>query len=147
MGIYKTSLSGSERQHRLLPAAAHAPLRTTRRLNSANNTNLITNTQAAFQPERLDARSGGSQRALYQPRAGGSDWATQDFLYLPWQRHFDLELQKNTRIKEKVNLQIAASALDVLNMTNFLPGAVAGNTTASTVRPNHCGVSRYFGHG
>jgi hypothetical protein len=30
------------------------------------------------------------------------------------------------RIKEHVQLQIAASALDVLNLTNFLPGSNIG---------------------
>ena len=50
------------------------------------------------------------------------------YIYLPWQRHFDLEVQKNTRITERVQLQLAASALDVLNMTNFLPGSNIGSS-------------------
>jgi hypothetical protein len=49
-------------------------------------------------------------------------------IYLPWQHHFDLNLQKTIRIRESVNMTIRASALDVLNITNFLPGSGIGSS-------------------
>jgi hypothetical protein len=49
--------------------------------------------------------------------------------YLPWQKHFDVSLQKNLHLTEKVELQIGARFLDVLNLTNFLP-TNGNNSTA-----------------
>jgi hypothetical protein len=126
MGIYKTSQAGPNGGivYYLPPPATSS----TAGLNSSNNTNLIYNTEAAFQENGLTPAQVDPNAPYISPAAAGQMGA-QDFLYLPWQRHFDLELQKNTRIGEKVTLQIAASALDVLNLTNFLPGS---NTTSST---------------
>jgi len=59
--------------------------------------------------------------------AGQLGW--EGYLYLPWQHHFDASISKHTRIGEKVDLLISARALNVLNVTNFLPGA---NTTSSS---------------
>ena len=101
-------------------------------MNSSNNTNLLTNTEAAFQQNGLTPAQVDPNAPYISPAPAGQLGA-QDFLYLPWQRHFDLELQKNIRIREKLTLQIAASALDVLNLTNFLPGA---NTTPASGQLN-----------
>jgi hypothetical protein len=125
-GIYKTSLLGPNGNIvYYLPPPASA---STSGLNSSNNTNLIYNTQAAFNENGLTTAQVDPNAPYISPAPAGQ-MGYQDFFYLPWQRHFDLELQKNTRITEKVQLQIAASALDVLNMTNFLPGS---NTTSTT---------------
>jgi hypothetical protein len=50
---------------------------------------------------------------------------------LPWQRHFDISLVKITKIHEKANLEIRAQALNVFNMTNFLPdnATIGGGST------------------
>jgi hypothetical protein len=126
MGIYKSNLSGPNGSivYYLPPPTTTSPAG----LNSSNNTNLIYNTEAAFQENGLTPAQVDPNAPYIGPAAAGQ-MGNQDFIYLPWQRHFDLELQKNTKIGEKVTLQIAASALDVLNMTNFLPGS---NTTSST---------------
>jgi hypothetical protein len=66
-------------------------------------------------------------RPISPAPAGQLAW--EGYIYLPWQRHFDLQVQKNINIPEHAQLQIAAAALDVLNLTHFLPG---GNTNTST---------------
>ena len=50
------------------------------------------------------------------------------YVYLPWQRHFDVSLMKRTRITEKVNLEFRAQALDVFNFTNFIPDNGIGSS-------------------
>jgi hypothetical protein len=126
MGIYKSNLSGPNGNivYYLPPPSTTSVAG----LNSSNNTNLIYNTEAAFQTNTLTPAQVDPNAPYISPAPAGQ-MGYQDFLYLPWQRHFDLELQKNTRITERVTLQIAASALDVLNLTNFLPGSL--NTSAT----------------
>jgi hypothetical protein len=126
MGIYKSNLSGPNGSivYYLPPPSTTSVAG----LNSSNNTNLLYNTEAAFQSNGLTPAQVDPNAPYIGPAPAGQ-MGNQDFLYLPWQRHFDLELQKNTKIGEKVTLQIAASALDVLNMTNFLPGS--GNTSST----------------
>jgi hypothetical protein len=126
MGVYKTSLQGPNGGivFYLPPPTSTSPAGVT----SANNTNLITNTMAAFNvggftPAQVDPN------APYISPAPAGQLGCACYLYLPWQQHFDLSLQKTVRIRENVNLQIAAHALDALNLTNFLPG---GNTTSSS---------------
>jgi len=133
VGVYKTSYPSSNGGLiYYLPPPSSAPNGTYyASLNSSNNTNLITNTMAAF-------NQGGLTPAQLDPNApyigpspvGQFGW--NGLFYLPWQRHFDLSLQKNTRITEKVQLQIGAHALDVLNVTNFLPGGNIGSTFGQT---------------
>ncbi|HEV2445073.1 MAG TPA: hypothetical protein VGS58_04095, partial [Candidatus Sulfopaludibacter sp.] len=134
VGVYKTSIIGPNGGTVFyLPAPSTL---STAGVTGANNTNIITNTMAAF-------NMGGFTPAQVDPNApyigpapaGQLGW--EGYIYLPWQRHFDLELQKNIRITERVQLQIAAAALDVLNMTNFLPGTTptggtGGGNTSST---------------
>ena len=105
-------------------------------LNSTNNTNIITNTMAAFNQGGLTPAQVDPNAPYISPApAGQLGW--NGYLYLPWQRHFDLSLTKRTRIKERGELLISVRALDVLNMTNFLPGytstgGAGNNTTSST---------------
>ena len=134
MGVYKTSIAGPNGGTIFyLPPPSSL---STKGVDSTNNTNIVTNTMAAF-------NVGGFSPAQVDPNApyigpapaGQLGW--EGYLYLPWQRHFDLELQKNISIGEHVQLQLAVAALDVLNLTNFLPGTTptggtGGGNTAST---------------
>lgn len=125
VGVYKTGIIGPNGGTIFyLPPPSSL---TAGGVNSSNNTNFITNTMAAFNqggftPAQVDPN------APYVSPAPAGQLGWEGYIYLPWQRHFDLELQKNISITEHVQLQLAAAALDVLNMTNFLPG---GNTTTS----------------
>ena len=51
------------------------------------------------------------------------------YIYLRRQRHFDVSLIKITHIRESVTLEFRAQALNVFNITNFLPGS--SNTSCS----------------
>ncbi|MBZ5624442.1 MAG: carboxypeptidase-like regulatory domain-containing protein [Acidobacteriia bacterium] len=129
MGVYKTSLAGPNGGiiYYLPPPATTS----TAGLNSSNNTNLIYNTQAAFNVNGLTPAQVDPNAPYLSPApAGQLGW--EGYVYLPWQRHFDLNIQKETRITERFRLQIRATALDVLNLTNFLPGAGGNGTTTST---------------
>jgi hypothetical protein len=126
MGVYKTGIVGPNggTVFYLPPPSTLS----TAGVNSSNNNNIITNTMAAFNVGGFTPAQVNPNAPYIGPAAAGQlGW--EGYLYLPWQRHFDLELQKNIKFGERVNLQIAAAALDVLNLTNFLPG---GNTTSST---------------
>jgi hypothetical protein len=138
MGIYKSNLSGPNGS-----IVYYLPPPTTTSvtgLNSSNNTNLLYNTEAAFQSNGLTPAQVDPNAPYIGPAPAGQ-MGYADFLYLPWQRHFDLELQKNTRITEKVQLQIAASALDVLNITNFLPGSTNTSSTFGQVTSAYRDIS------
>ena len=131
MGIYKTGYSGPNGgivYYLPPPPASVAAAGGTATLNSSNNTSIITNTQAAFGVNGLQYTQVDPSAPYIGPAPAGQ-FGCNCFLYLPWQRHFDVSLTKHTRIKERYDLEFRAQALDVLNMTNFLPGA---NTTSST---------------
>lgn len=138
MGVYKTSIpgaSGGTVFYLPPPSSLSAG-----GVNSGNNTNIVTNSMAAFNvggftPAQVDPN------APYVSPAPAGQLGWQGYLYLPWQHHFDLELQKNISITEHVQLQLAAAALDVLNVTNFLPN---GNT-ASTSSGLSTGTNPLFG--
>jgi hypothetical protein len=101
-------------------------------LTSSNNTNFITNTQAAFAANNLTPAQ-VDPNAPYIGPAGPGQWGGLDYVYLPWQRHADVSLIKVTHIRESVTLEFRAQALDVFNLTNFLPStsSTTGNTGAS----------------
>ncbi len=120
VGVYKSNIAGPNGS-----IVFYLPPPTTLSatgVTSANNTNLITNTLAAF-------NQGGFTPAQVDPNApyispapaGQLGWQGQ--FYLPWQKHLDLNIQKNTKIGERFELQIGARFLDALNITNFLPTA------------------------
>ena len=124
MGVYKSNIVGSTG-----PIVYYLPPPSQLTgLNSSNNNSIITNTMAAFNVGGLSPAQLNPGAPYIGPAPAGQ-LGGEMFLYLPWQRHFDLSLTKNMKITERVSLMIAAHALDVLNMTNFLPG---GNTTQST---------------
>jgi hypothetical protein len=97
-------------------------------LTSANNTNFITNTQAAFGVNNLTAAQVDPNAPYIGPAAAGQ-WGCECYFYLPWQRHVDVSLIKVTHLRENVTLEFRAQALNVFNLTNFLPGA---NDTSAT---------------
>jgi hypothetical protein len=142
VGIYKSNLQSSTNavnsivywlppptnEPTTISKTTGLPSPTVSGITSANNVNLITNTQAAFAVNNL-LQTNVNPNAPYIGPAAAGQAGCLCYLYLPWQRHLDLEITKNTRINEKVTLQIAASFLNALNMTNFFPGA---NTTSTT---------------
>jgi hypothetical protein len=96
-------------------------------LTSANNTNFITNTQAAFGANNLTPAQ-VDPNASYIGPAGPGQWGGLDYIYLPWQHHVDVSLIKVTHLRESVTLEIRAQALNVFNFANFLPTVGAGST-------------------
>jgi hypothetical protein len=81
-------------------------------------TSLIENTQAAFNvggktPAQLDPT-----KPYIGPAAVGTvGW--NGYLYQNWNRFFDASIVKRTRIRESMNVEFRATALNIFNMTNF----------------------------
>ena len=122
MGVYKTSsftAAGAPQGiiYYLPPPVAGA----------AVGSNLITNTQAAFNVNSLTPAQVDPTQPYIGPAPAGQIGGNVA-LYLPWQRHFDLALTKKTRIGERANIEVRAQALNVFNIVNFLPG---GNSTST----------------
>jgi hypothetical protein len=139
VGVYKTSIAGPNGGTVFfLPPPSTL---STKGVTSANNTDIITNTMAAFNQGGFSPAQVNPNAPYIGPAAAGQlGW--EGYLYLPWQRHFDLELQKNIKITERVQVQIAAAALDVLNITNFLPGTTP---TGGTGGGNTNSTNPFFG--
>jgi hypothetical protein len=79
---------------------------------------LIENTQAAFNvggktPAQLDT----AKPYIGPATVGTVGW--NGYLYQNWNRFFDASLVKRTRIRESMNVEFRATALNVFNMTNF----------------------------
>jgi hypothetical protein len=79
---------------------------------------LITNTQAAFNtggktPADLDK----SKPYIGPAPVGELGW--RGFVRQNWNRFFDASLTKRTVIREQMNVEFRATALNVFNMTNF----------------------------
>jgi hypothetical protein len=124
MGVYKTSGFNAQGQpqgiiYYLPPPPAGGKF-------SASS--LIDNTMAAFNVGGFTPAQVDPSQPYIGPAAAGQIGGNVP-LYLPWQRHFDLALTKKTRIGEHANIEFRAQALNVFNITNFLPG---GNTTSSS---------------
>jgi hypothetical protein len=126
IGVYKSNLLGSTG-----PIVFYLPPPTSLSsagVTSSNNTNIITNTLAAynlggFVPSQVDPN------APYISPAPAGQLGWHGYFYLPWQKHLDLSVQKNTKIGEKLTVQISAHFLDALNLTNFLPSASNNSTS------------------
>jgi Carboxypeptidase regulatory-like domain/TonB dependent receptor len=88
---------------------------------------LIHNTEAAF-------NNGGFTLDPNAPYVGPPTSAGQlgyfDYLRGPWQKHLDVSLVKKTRIKENINCEFRAQALNVMNITNFYLGSQSASSTA-----------------
>jgi hypothetical protein len=98
-------------------------------LTSANNTNLIDNSWAAFGTNNLTPAQLNTSAPYISP-AGAGQWGGFDYVYANWQRHFDVSLIKVTHIKESVTIEFRAQALNVANITNFLPGTLSTTSTS-----------------
>jgi hypothetical protein len=143
VGIYKTGYPGPNGgivYYLPPPPASVAAAGGTAGLNSSNNTSLITNTQAAFGVNGLQYTQVDPSAPYIGPAPAGQ-FGCNCFLYLPWQRHFDLSLTKHTRIKERFDLEFRAQALDVLNLTNFLPGSTTTSSTFGQVTSAYRDIS------
>jgi hypothetical protein len=87
---------------------------------------LINNTLAAFNtggftPAQLDP----SQPYIGPAPAGQLGW--RGALRQNWNRFFDASIVKRTRIRESMNVEFRATALNIFNMTNFGVGASGTN--------------------
>lgn len=131
VGIYKTGLAGPNGG--LIYYLPPPSTTSTAGLNSTNNTNLIYNTQAAFNVNGLTPAQIDPNAPYISPAAPGQLGGIT-YVYAPWQRHFDINIQKEIKITERVRMQLRGSALDVANFTNFIPpsGAANSTTTAGT---------------
>jgi len=133
MGVYKTSAinAAGKAQGTVFylppPALTSTGAVATGTLNSTNNTNVITNTMAAFNNGTLTPAQVDPSAPYISPAPAGQ-LGGRLYLYLPWQRHFDVSLMKRTKITERVNLEIRAQALDVFNLTNFIPDNNIGSS-------------------
>ena len=133
IGVYKTSAinAAGKAQGTVFylpaPALTSTGAVSTGTLNSSNNTNLITNTMAAFNTGSLTPAQVDPNAPYISPAPVGQ-LGGRLYFYLPWQRHFDVSLMKRTRINERVNLEFRAQALDVFNWTNFLPDGNIGSS-------------------
>jgi hypothetical protein len=91
---------------------------------------LIDNTMAAFNvggktPADLDR----TKPYLGPAPVGQLGW--NGYLRQNWNRFFDLSLVKRTVIREKMNVEFRATALNVFNMTNFGNGGTYANVGSS----------------
>jgi hypothetical protein len=133
IGIYKTSAinAAGKAQGTIFylppPALTSTGAVATGTLNSTNNTNLITNTMAAYNNGGLTPAQVDPSAPYISPAPAGQ-LGGRVYFYLPWQRHFDVSLMKRTRLTERVSLEFRAQALDVFNWTNFLPDGGIGSS-------------------
>ncbi len=88
---------------------------------------IVHNTEAAF-------NNGGFTLDPNAPYIGPQTTPGQmgyfDYLRGPWQKHLDVSLIKRTRIRESINCEFRAQALNVMNITNFFLGSVSSSSTA-----------------
>jgi len=93
---------------------------------------LIDNSNAAFQINGKTLSDLDSSAPYIGPPTTAGQLGYRVFLYGPWQNHFDVSVMKRTQIKENVNLEFTAQALNVLNLTNFqLPKASDQNLASA----------------
>ncbi len=87
---------------------------------------LINNSLAAFNtggftPAQLDPN------APYIGPAAAGQLGWRGYLYQNWNRFFDTSIVKRTTIREGMNVEFRATALNVFNLTNFGTGASGTN--------------------
>ena len=85
--------------------------------------------------------------APYIGPAGPGQWGGIDSIYLPWQRHVDVSLIKVTHIRESVTLEIRAQALNVFNLTNFLPSFSPSSSSFGTITSAYRDISGTYDPG
>lgn len=88
---------------------------------------IIHNTEAAF-------NNGGYTLDPNAPYIGPQTAPGQlgyfDYIRGPWQKHLDVSLIKRTKIRESINCEFRAQALNVMNITNFYLGSASASSTA-----------------
>jgi hypothetical protein len=82
--------------------------------------------QAGLTPDQVDPTQ------PYISPAPAGELGYRDYFYLPWQRHWDISLVKITKIREFANIEFRGQALNVFNLTNFLPDSTNQNTNSAT---------------
>jgi hypothetical protein len=91
---------------------------------------LINNTLAAFQliPQAVDP-----SQPYIGPANTPGQFGNQVFLYGPWFQKWDVSLAKHTRIKEKLDVEFRAQALNIFNHPNFflVPNSTGNITIGS----------------
>jgi hypothetical protein len=107
---------------------------------AAVGSNFITNTQAAFNVNSLTpAQVDPTQPYMSSAPAGTLGW--RGYFELPWQQHYDVSVVKVTRIRESVNLEFRVQALNVFNITNFLPGSINNSSSFGQVTSAYRDIS------
>jgi hypothetical protein len=87
----------------------------------------IDNTNAAFQVNGKTLADLNTSAPYIGPQLAAGQFGYEIFLWGPWQNHIDLNLTKQTTIKEKVKIEFTAQFLNAFNITNFQ----LANTTGS----------------
>jgi hypothetical protein len=85
------------------------------------NNSLAAFNQGGFTPAQLDPN------APYIGPAAAGQLGWRGYIYQNWNRFFDASVLKRTTIREKMNVEFRATALNVFNMTNFGTGASGTN--------------------
>jgi hypothetical protein len=88
----------------------------------------IDNTNAAFETNGKTLADLNPNAPYIGPQLAPGQFGYEIFLWGPWQNHVDLNLTKQTIIREKVKVEFTAQFLNAFNITNFMLG---NNTTAS----------------
>jgi hypothetical protein len=91
---------------------------------------LIKNSNAAFEAGGLSWSNLNVSTPYIGPQLAPYTFGDKVFLYGPWQTHFDLMLLKRLQIREHVNLELRATAFDILNLTDFEFGTVGASSSA-----------------
>jgi hypothetical protein len=81
---------------------------------------LQTNSQAAFEANSLNWNNLSASNPYVAPQLAPGKFGYRVYLYGPWQNHFDASFGKTAKFAhEKASLQIRATCLNCLNLTNF----------------------------
>lgn len=104
----------------------------------------IQNSNAAFGINGQTAANLDPSAPYIGPQLTPGQFGYEIFIQGPWQNHFDLNLTKITRIKEKMNLEFTAQFLNVLNLTNFqLPPSTILNSGGQNLSSANFGQTTY----
>jgi hypothetical protein len=85
------------------------------------NNSLAAFNQGGFTPAQVDPN------APYIGPAAAGQLGWRGYLYQNWNRFFDMSMVKRTKIRESINVEFRATALNIFNLTNFGSGASGTN--------------------
>jgi hypothetical protein len=80
---------------------------------------IIDNTNAAMETNGKTWANLDPSKPYIGPQLAPGKFGYKLFMYGPWQHHLDLSLVKHTRLHERFDVELRASFLDALNLTNF----------------------------